>query len=104
MPATEFYDYEAKYIRDDTQYLFDFTTPDIDATLRDLAVRAFTTLGCRHLSRIDMFLDEQDRPWVIEVNTLPGFTTHSLMPMASRRTGVEMPALVDRLVRLAAAE
>lgn len=102
VPATAFYDYEAKYIRDDTQYHFDHTTPRIEAELRDIAQRVFVELGCRHLSRVDMFLDGDDRPWVIEVNTLPGFTSHSLLPMAARQSGVALPVLVDRMVRLAA--
>ncbi|MEM7625056.1 MAG: D-alanine--D-alanine ligase [Planctomycetota bacterium] len=101
VPATDFYDYEAKYVRDDTQYRFDFAPHDLDQTLRDLACDTFTALGCRHLARVDLFLDESDRPWIIEVNTLPGFTSHSLLPMAARKSGLSMPALVDRLVRLA---
>ncbi|MEM1110167.1 MAG: D-alanine--D-alanine ligase [Planctomycetota bacterium] len=103
VPATEFYDYEAKYIRDDTQYRFD-TSPELESRLGELAVDVFCTLGCRHLSRVDVFVDERDQPWVIEVNTLPGFTTHSLLPMAAARVGLPMPALVDRLVQRAATE
>ncbi|MBB6429537.1 D-alanine--D-alanine ligase family protein [Algisphaera agarilytica] len=101
VPATEFYDYEAKYIRDDTQYHFDTFAPELEAKLGEIAVAAFKTLGCRHLSRIDMFVDEDDQPWVIEVNTLPGFTTHSLLPMGAAKQGTDMPGLVDRLVNLA---
>lgn len=99
IPATAFYDYQAKYERDDTQYLFDAVPPEIERQLGALAVDTFRVLGCRQLSRVDLFLDQDGRPWVIEVNTLPGFTTHSLLPMAARRAGIEMPALVDRLVR-----
>lgn len=101
VPATAFYDYDAKYLRDDTQYLFD-TPPEVEKTLHQIAIDTFRGLGCRQLSRVDMFLDAEDRPWVIEVNTLPGFTTHSLLPMAARRAGIEMTTLVDRLVRGAA--
>ena len=104
VPATEFYDYQAKYERDDTRYEFDAVDPAIEAQLRHLATQVFTELGCRHLARVDLFLDADDRPWVIEVNTLPGFTDHSLMPRAARHAGLAMPALVDRLVRAAAAE
>lgn len=101
-PATAFYDYQAKYVRDDTQYLFESLPGALETQLRGLAAEVFTTLGCRHLSRVDLFVSEDGRPWVIEVNTLPGFTSHSLLPMAARRAGVEMPALVDGLVGLAA--
>ena len=102
-PATEFYDYAAKYERDDTRYLFDFTSPNVLASVEALACDVAGALEVRHLSRVDLFLDGADRPWVIEVNTLPGFTDHSLLPMAARRAGMEMPTLVDRLVRAAVA-
>jgi D-alanine-D-alanine ligase len=101
VPATEFYDYEAKYERHDTQYRFDAVPPEVEAELRQLAVAVFRGLGCRHLARVDVFLDADDRPWVIEVNTLPGFTDQSLLPMAARWAGLAMPELVDRLVRRA---
>jgi len=102
--ATEFYDYDAKYVRDDTQYHFGAVSPKLEQQMRRLSVDAFRVLGCRHLARVDLFLDENDRPWIIEVNTLPGCTTHSLLPMAAKRAGLDMPALMDQLVRLAAAE
>ena len=104
VPATEFYDYEAKYVRDDTQYHFDAVPAEVESHLGRLAVEAFNALGCRHLARVDMFVDESQQPWVIEVNTLPGFTTHSLLPMAAQRHGLEMPALVDHLVQRAVAD
>ena len=103
VPAVSCYDYDAKYQRDDTQYLFEIDLPE--ATLvqvRAWSVKAFEVLGVRHLCRVDFMVDEQCRPWLIEVNTLPGFTTHSLLPMAARRAGLDLPALTDRLVRLAA--
>ncbi|MEM9881615.1 MAG: D-alanine--D-alanine ligase [Planctomycetota bacterium] len=102
VPATEFYDYAAKYERDDTRYLFDAVAPALETALRELATATFAALGCRHLARVDLFLDGDDRPWVIEVNTLPGFTDHSLLPMAAARAGRTLPALVDHLVRRAA--
>ena len=102
VPATEFYDYAAKYERDDTRYVFDAVDGPLEAQLRHLALEVFGVLGCRHLARVDLFVDGDDRPWVIEVNTLPGFTDHSLLPMAARRAGLELPVLVDRLVRAAA--
>jgi len=101
VPATAFYDYDAKYVRDDTQYHFDALRPEAESQLAALAIDTFATLGCRHVARVDVFVDEAGRPWVIEVNTLPGFTTHSLLPMAARQAGLGMPTLVDRLARLA---
>ena len=97
-----FYDYQAKYEREDTQYLFDF---DMDARLmkqvQDLAVKAHRILGCRHMSRVDFILDDDGNPWLLEVNTIPGFTSHSLLPKAAKHAGIDWPQLVDRLVRMA---
>ena len=102
IPATAFYDYQAKYERDDTQYLFDIALPP--ATLeriKAMAAQAHAVLGCRHMSRVDFIVDARNEPWILEVNTIPGFTSHSLLPMAARRAGMELPQLVDHLVRLA---
>lgn len=99
VPAVEFYDFEAKYTREDTQYLFD---PPLPAGLAErctqIAMTAFERLGCRDIARVDIMLDADARPWFLEINTMPGFTTHSLVPMAARRTGLEMPEMCARLV------
>ena len=105
VPAVSFYDYEAKYDRDDTQYLFDIDLPrPVLDDLVDQALRAHEALGCRHLSRVDFIADADRRLWILELNTLPGFTAHSLLPKAAAKAGISMPRLVDRLVRWAAAE
>ena len=105
IPAAAFYDYEAKYHRDDTRYNFDIDLPSATlAHIAEISLRAHHALGCRHLSRVDLMIDAAGKPWIIEVNTMPGFTTHSLLPMAARRAGLDMPALTDRLVRLACGE
>ncbi|MEX0744986.1 MAG: D-alanine--D-alanine ligase [Phycisphaeraceae bacterium] len=102
VPAEGYYDYQAKYQRDDTQYRFDIALPAATlAELRRLALRAYEVLGVRHLGRVDFLVDAEHRPWLLEVNTIPGFTGHSLLPMAARQAGLPLPALVDRLVRLA---
>jgi D-alanine-D-alanine ligase len=105
VPATTFYDYDAKYKRDDTYYQFDADDIGLSATtlryVQRLAIEAHRALGCRHLSRVDFIVDERDQPWILEVNTIPGFTTHSLLPKAAARDGLPMPKLVDQLVRLA---
>lgn len=102
VPATTFYDYKAKYSREDTQYRFDIDLPA--PTLRlvgQLAMQAHELLGCRHLSRVDFIVDANNQPWMLEVNTIPGFTSHSLLPMAARQAGLDFPALVDHLVQAA---
>jgi D-alanine-D-alanine ligase len=102
-PAVEYYDYEAKYERDDTQYRFDINLPEaLLNQLKQSAAAAHETLGVAHLCRVDFILDEAHQPWLLEVNTLPGFTDHSLLPMAAAKAGLPMPALCDRLARAAA--
>ena len=105
VPATDYYDYEAKYNRDDTQYLFDIDLPSkVLAELAEQALLVHEAVGCRHLSRVDFIADEAERLWVLEINTLPGFTRHSLLPKAAQQAGISMESLVDRLVQWAAAE
>lgn len=102
VPATAFFDYEAKYTRDDTQYLFDIDLPS--ACLKQItetALTVFRTLGCRHLARVDFIVDDQMHAHILEANTMPGFTPHSLVPMAAQHAGIEFPDLCDHLVRLA---
>ena len=103
-PASEgFYDFHAKYESEATAYRFDIDLPrdTLDAVER-LAVAAYTRLGVRHIGRVDFMIDADARPWLLEINTMPGFTSHSLLPMAARRAGIELPTLCDRLARLAA--
>jgi len=105
VPATTYYDYEAKYTRDDTEYRFEIDlSPEALGRVKEIAVGAHRALGCRHLSRVDLIVDSQDKPWLLEVNTLPGFTSHSLVPKAAARAGIGLAALLDRLARLALAE
>ena len=61
----------------------------------------FKALDCRHVSRVDFLLDDQDRPWLLEINTMPGFTATSLVPKAAAHAGIPMPELCSRLVDMA---
>lgn len=105
VPATEFYDYEAKYLRDDTRYLIPSGLPEsLEAEMRELAQRAFAVLGCRGWGRVDMLLDAEQRPYILEINTSPGMTDHSLVPMAARARGIAFADLCLRVLELADVE
>lgn len=99
----KFYDFQAKYNADTTRYNFQLGLGDGKVRqIQQLAFRAHQALGCRHLSRVDVMLDANDNPYLLEINTLPGFTDHSLLPKAARYVGLEFGPLVDKLARLGA--
>jgi D-alanine-D-alanine ligase len=98
-PATEFYDYEAKYFRDDTRYLCPCgLPPETEKAIQRLAMRGFEVLGCRGWARIDFLLDTNGTPYLLEANTAPGMTDHSLVPMAARAAGIDFDELVWRIL------
>jgi D-alanine-D-alanine ligase len=102
-PATEWYDYEAKYNRDDTKYLCPCGLPEAkEMEIRKGALEAFRILGGRGWGRVDFLMDEEGNHYFLEVNTAPGMTDHSLVPMGARVAGMEYPALVRRVLELAA--
>jgi len=98
-PNVEFYDYQAKYFRDDTVYRCPAGLPE--ATERSLAatcLRAFHAVGARSWGRVDLMVDGTGRPWLLEVNTVPGMTTHSLVPMAAKAHGIGFDDLCLRIL------
>ena len=102
-PATEWYDYEAKYNRDDTRYLCPCGLPDAqEMEIRRQALEAFRVLGGRGWGRVDFLMDEDGKHYFLEVNTAPGMTDHSLVPMGARVAGLEYPQLVSQVLALAA--
>lgn len=102
-PATEWYDYEAKYNRDDTKYLCPCGLSEAkEMEIRKGALEAFRILGGRGWGRVDFLMDEEGKHYYLEVNTAPGMTDHSLVPMGARVAGMEYPALVRRVLELAA--
>jgi len=95
IPASEFYDYSAKYTRNDTQYLCPCGLPEeIVSEMQSLALRAFASIGAQSWGRVDFLLDADGKPCVAEINTVPGMTTHSLVPMAAKAVGMNMKELV----------
>jgi D-alanine-D-alanine ligase len=95
----EFYDYEAKYLADDTRYLIPAgLTQKKEQELQALCLKAFRALGCRGWGRVDLMLDKRGRPYLLEVNTAPGMTDHSLVPMAARAVGLSYEDLCLRIL------
>lgn len=104
-PKRAFYDYVAKYEDDATEYLFDAGYPaEVLVRAQEWSVRVFETIGCRHLARVDWIVDRDHRLWFLELNTLPGFTSHSLVPKAAAHAGVSFDELVERLAYMAIEE
>jgi len=96
----EFYDYQAKYVDNDTEYDFVIDLPeDLLRHVRQMSVAAHQGLGCRDVSRVDWRIDPVTlRPYILEVNVIPGMTTHSLLPKAAARAGLDMPMLCQFLI------
>lgn len=94
-----FYDYDAKYIADDTRYLVPCgLDADTERHLQSLALRAFDGVAASGWGRVDILMDEQQQPWLIEINTVPGMTSHSLVPMAAKAVGIDFDELVWRIL------
>ena len=95
------YDYEAKYFTDTTQYLVPSGLPEgEEAHIQQLVLQAYRTLGCRGWGRADVMVDALTRkPYLLEINTSPGMTSHSLVPMAARAAGLSYPELCLELIR-----
>jgi D-alanine-D-alanine ligase len=103
-PAVEFYDYEAKYLRDDTQYLIPVPLPaGVVARVEQVALAAHRALACGSYSRVDLKLAAGGAPYVLEVNTLPGMTSHSLLPKIAAHRGIDYATLCERILALAVA-
>jgi D-alanine-D-alanine ligase len=95
----EFYDYEAKYESGDTRYRCPCGLSEArEAELGALCLEAFRVLGTTGWGRVDLMVDRDERPWLLEVNTTPGMTDHSLMPMAAHAAGIEFEELVWRIL------
>jgi D-alanine-D-alanine ligase len=98
VPAGEYYDYHAKYVAEDTQYLCPGLAGAAEQELAGLALAAFYAVDCSGWGRVDFMRDRAGRPWLLEVNTAPGMTSHSLVPKAARQRGIEFDELVWRVL------
>jgi D-alanine-D-alanine ligase len=98
----EFYDYQAKYVADDTRYIIPCgLAQEKERALRELCLRAFRILGCRGWGRVDLMLDRAGNPYLLEINTAPGMTDHSLVPMAARAVGLSYEDLCLKILEAA---
>jgi D-alanine-D-alanine ligase len=97
-PKREFYDYQAKYLSGDTEYLCPAPLdPPVMHAVLELGLRAHSVLGCSGASRSDILVDASGAPWILEVNTLPGMTATSLLPKIAAYSGIDFPSLCERL-------
>ena len=104
VPAGEFYDYHAKYVADDTKYICPGMDEAGEHAIRALALRAFDAAACSGWGRVDVMRDGAGKFFLLEVNTTPGMTSHSLVPKAARAVGVEFDELCWRILETSFAE
>lgn len=100
VPAGEYYDYHAKYVAEDTQYLCPGLSGADEDEIRRLASDAFEAAGCTGWGRVDVMRDRSGRLYLLEVNTAPGMTSHSLVPKGARQVGVEFDELCWRILEM----
>lgn len=101
VPANEFYDYEAKYLRNDTQYLCPCgLSAEKQAQIQAEALQAFKAVGCHGWGRVDFLMDEAGQHYFLELNTSPGMTDHSLVPMAAKAVGISFDDLVLQILNM----
>ncbi len=99
-PKSGFYDYRSKYMSGETEYII---SPDVDRkktdSIQNLAVQAFNALGCSGVARVDFILSSRGvNPYILEINTIPGMTETSLLPMAAKRAGIDFNSLVENIL------
>ena len=100
--ASEWYDFDAKYVTGDTQYVVPAElSSEISAELQAIALKTFDALGAKGFGRVDFRLSPGGKPYVLELNSIPGFTATSLLPKAAQAAGIEFPKLCGRIMELA---
>lgn len=96
----DFYDFDAKYKANDTQYLCPCElSEELENDIQELILQAFNVIGAEGWGRVDVMLDEDEQPWLIELNSVPGMTDHSLVPMAAKESGLSFQSLVVKLLK-----
>tara|TARA_B110000438_G_scaffold296034_1_gene340072 strand:- start:197 stop:1111 length:915 start_codon:yes stop_codon:yes gene_type:complete len=98
----ELYDYECKYSKGKSQYKVPAELPEeVTRKIQDDALKIYKAVGCRHYGRVDFRLNENNKHFFLEINTLPGMTSTSLLPMAAQAAGLDFPDLVDTIIKIA---
>lgn len=101
----KFYDYDAKYEANDTQYICPCGLPEeSESAFAELSRQAFNAVNASSWGRVDFIVDKNKQPWLIEVNTVPGMTSHSLVPMAAKQSGLSFDDLVMKILMMAKCE
>lgn len=99
VPKSSFYDYDAKYTKGMTEYLLSTSlNEETDKQVQALALKTYRAIGCRGAARVDMIVDKDMTPWVLEINTIPGMTETSLLPKAAASVGISFDMLVERML------
>jgi D-alanine-D-alanine ligase len=99
-PKAGLYDYKAKYTKGLTEFICPaMLNKRLEARVKDIALSAYNGIGCRGAARVDIMLDKRERPYVLEVNTVPGLTELSLFPRAAREAGIDYPELVEMMLK-----
>jgi len=100
-PGHKLYDYESKYTKGMSRYQCPADLkPDLAETIQDLAVKAMGSVGVQVYGRVDFRLDPEMKPWCLEINTLPGMTETSLLPMGAAAAGIDFPELIDGILKI----
>lgn len=100
--SAKFYDFNAKYLAEDTKYLFDtLENPQIEEKMQNCARQCFNALGCRGVARVDFLMEPDGNFYVLEINTIPGFTSHSLLPKAAQKAGITQGSLCAKILETA---
>ena len=101
-PRNQFYDYHAKYVDEGTEFLFDtISDSSLRGYIQSQAMDSFKSLGCRGFGRVDFILGGEGQVYALEVNTIPGFTSHSLLPQAAAKARIDMAGLCGAIVEAA---
>ena len=98
-PPGQFYDYDAKYNSSEMKYMCPSRLEEkIEKKIQQISLDCFNTLECNGWGRVDIIIDKDNTPWIIEINTVPGMTEHSLLPMAAKEKGINFNELVLKIL------